>query len=148
MREFTIIFTSSWKFAATFPIAVYLMRMSFFETLLYTNIGGILGVIVFSVFSKGLLKMWNSCWPEQLKYSRKSKKIFSKKSRWLVTLKNKYGLPGIVFLTPVLLSIPVGAFLVTKYYRQKKTSYVWLITGQIAWSLIFTAIYIKIKMVI
>ena len=144
MKEITIIFFCSWKFAATFPVAVLAMKMSFAETLIYTNTGGILGVFIFTFFSGVLLKAFDKYWPERLKFSRKPKKVFRKGNRRLVTLKNKYGLPGIAILTPVLLSIPVGAFLVTKYYGIKTLNFLWLIAGNIFWSFIYTLFYIQI----
>jgi uncharacterized membrane protein len=141
MKEFIIIISSTWKFAATFPIAIYLFHMSFLETILYTNIGGFIGVVVFTMFSKGLIKLYDAFWPAKLTCKRKSKKVFTKRNRRLVMLKNKYGLAGIVILTPVLLSIPLGVFLNTKYYGYKKISYLYLLLSQFIWSVIYTILY-------
>lgn len=145
MKELTIIFFSSWKFAATFPVAVYAMKMSFVETLIYTNIGGIAGTLIFIWFSDFLIKTCEKYWPEKLKLKRKAKKVFTKRNRWFVNVKQKYGLPGIVILSPVLLSIPVGSFLTVKYYGIKKANLLWLIGGQIMWSLLYTLFYTQIK---
>jgi hypothetical protein len=148
MKEITINFLCTWKFAATFPVAIYIMKMTFEQTLLYTNIGGILGAVVFFYFSALLINMWNRFLPENLKIHRKSKKIFSKRNRRFVRLKMKYGLFGIVVLSPVILSIPLGAFLTVKYYGNKTRNILWLISGQIAWSLIYTIFYMKVKALI
>ena len=148
MKELTIIFFCSWKFAATFPIAIYAMRMTFAETLLYTNIGGILGAVVFLYFSNLLLRIWNKYWPEYLKFHRKERKIFTNRNRRFVRIKMKYGLTGIVILSPVILSIPLGAFLTAKYYGVRVKNLVWLIIGQILWSLIFTLFYTQVKAVL
>ena len=148
MKALTIIFFCSWKFAATFPIAVYAMHMSVVETLIYTNIGGILGAVISFYFSGFLIKMWNKYWPENLKFHRKESKIFSRRNRRFVYIKMKYGLPGIVILSPVILSIPLGAFLAAKYYGNRVKNIVWLIAGQILWSLIYTLFYTQIKAVL
>ena len=145
MKELIVILSATWKFAATFPIAVYAFKMSFFETILYTNIGGLLGILFFTLLSKGLLKMFDALWPKKWRYKKKHHKTFTKRNRRLVILKKKYGLPGIVILTPVLLSIPVGVFLNTKYYGKQKSSYLFLFLGQIVWSFIYTIVLIKIK---
>lgn len=58
MKELVVILSSTWKFAATFPVAIYLFHMSFFETILYTNIGGLVGIIVFTMVSKGIIKLF------------------------------------------------------------------------------------------
>lgn len=148
MKELVVILSSTWKFAATFPVAIYLFHMSFFETILYTNIGGLVGIIVFTMVSKGIIKLFTFLLPVRFRDRKKPKKVFTKRNRWLVLLKTKYGLPGIVILTPVILSIPVGVFLNTKYYGHKKISYLYLFLGQVVWSIIYTSVLIKAKMVI
>lgn len=135
MKEFTIIFFSTWKFAATFPVAVYLMKMSSAETLIYTNIGGIVGVIFFLYLSRILLRLWNRYRPD---FRRREKLVFTPATRRFVTIKNKYGLFGIVILNPVILSIPVSAFLAAKYYGVKPKVFFALIAGQVVWSLVYT----------
>lgn len=142
-----VVFSSSWKFAATFPVAVYIVKMSFAETVLYTNIGGILGVFAFILLSKGILRLANLPLFQRFR-NKKPKKKFTRRNRFIVKIKRKYGLAGIVVLTPLLLSIPVGTFLVARYYDRRKISYVYLIVGQIAWSLIYTFFYTQIKVMV
>ena len=148
MKELTIIFLCTWKFAATFPLAIYAMKMSFTETLLFTNIGGIIGAVVFVFFSDLLIKAYKNFWPEKLKFKKNKKVVFTKRNRRLVKIKVKYGLYGIVILSPLLLSIPVGAFLTVKYYRTHKSNILWLIAGQIFWSLVYTLFYTQIKVAV
>ncbi len=136
MKELIIILSSTWKFAATFPLAVLIMKMSFFETLLYTNFGGLIGVIFFVSLSKIVIKTWTKILPAQKQ--DKNKKIFTKRNKKLIKLKRTYGLPGIIILNPIILSIPVSAFLVAKYYGEKFINYCWLVVGQIAWSVLYT----------
>ncbi len=145
IKELTVIVSSTWKFAATFPVAIYLFNMSFFETILYTNIGGLIGIIVFTMFLKGMIKIVGIFWPTKFRVKKRQKKVFTKRNRRLLGMKNKYGLPGIVILAPVILSIPVGVFLCTKYYGRKKISYIYLLLSQIAWSFVYTFFYMKVK---
>jgi hypothetical protein len=147
MKELTITLLCTWKFAATFPVAIYAMRMSFTETIIYTNIGGILGVLTFVYLSDFLIKIWNKYWPEKLRLYRKTKKNFTTRNRRLVKIKVKYGLFGIVILSPLILSIPVGSFLVVKYYGFKISNIIWLITGQVLWSVVYTFFYFHAKMI-
>jgi hypothetical protein len=148
MKELTIILLCTFKFAATFPVAIYAMKMSFIETLFYTNIGGIIGAVVFTFFSDLLIKAYDSYWPESLKFKKKKKVVFSKRNRRLVKIKVKYGFFGIVILSPVILSIPVGSFLTVKYYGMQKANIIWLITGQVFWSLIYTLFYMQMKVAV
>lgn len=145
MKELIVIISCTWKFAATFPVAIYIFNMSFFETILYTNIGGLLGIIVFTLISKGILRVFDVIWPRKFICKKKKRKTFSKRNRRLVLIKTRYGLPGIIILTPILLSIPIGVFLNTKYYGQKKISYLYLLLSQIGWSFIFTIFLMEVK---
>ena len=145
MEGLTVIFFSSWKFAATFPVAVLVMKMSFLETIIYTNIGAILGIIVFTFASKVIIKLIDYIKTKTVKEKKKKpKKKFTKRNRRIIVIKSKYGLPGIVFLTPVLLSIPIGTFLITKYYGDDKKSYLYLVLGHFLWSLVYTFIYTQL----
>lgn len=148
MKELIIIISGIWKFAATFPVAILVFKMSIPETLLYTNIGGLIGIALFTLTSKGIIHIFDILLPRIFRRERKPKKVFTKGSRRIIRIKSKYGLPGIVILTHVLLSIPVGAFLITKYYGKKRLNYLYLFFGQLAWSLIFTLFYTKIKILL
>lgn len=145
MKEFIIIISSTWKFAATFPVAVYLFKMSFVETILYTNIGGLIGIVFFMFSSKGVISLYETLMHQNRSSKKKLKKIFTKKNRRLVMIRKKYGLLGIVSLTPVLLSIPIGSFLIVKYYGEVKKAFLYLMISNAAWSLAYTLIYMKVR---
>ncbi|MBI9065233.1 MAG: hypothetical protein JEZ14_24830 [Marinilabiliaceae bacterium] len=144
MKEFLIILSASWKFAATFPVAVLVFDLSFFETLLYTNIGGLMGIIIAAMASKGIIHFSNILFPVKIFRKRKKKRIFTRKSRRIIKIKVRYGLPGIILLTHVLLSIPVGVFLLTRYFGRKNINYLYLVFAQLVWSLVFTFFYVKL----
>jgi len=148
VREILIIFFSSWKFAAVFPIAIYGFEMSFFETILYTNIGGLVGLVLFTFTSKGLIKIYDVLLPVIFKNRIKPKRIFTKRRRRIIKFKAKYGLPGIVLLTHVVLSIPIGIFLITKYFGNNKYRYLYMVLGQVFWSFIFTLFYTEVRTLI
>ncbi|PWD99998.1 hypothetical protein [Marinilabilia rubra] len=145
MKALLIILSATWKFAATFPVAIYIFEMTFIETLVYTNMGGLIGIIVSLFFSKALIHLWNKFTSKKSGRPKKNKKTFTQFNRRVVLLKTKYGMPGIAILTPVLLSIPLGTFLTAKYYRHKKNSYLLLIVGQVVWSFIYTIILTQLN---
>ncbi|MFY0601208.1 MAG: hypothetical protein JXR03_16145 [Cyclobacteriaceae bacterium] len=72
--------------------------------------------------------------------SKKKKVVFSKKSRRFVKIWNTYGVKGIAFLTPILLSPPGGTFLAIALGGKKKEiiKWMWIFGG--AFSLIFSLI--------
>jgi hypothetical protein len=145
MSALTIIFFASWKFAAIFPVAIIAMKISFAETMLYTNLGGVMGVIVFTYFSRFIIYLGNKILPKK---TQKRPKLFNKRNRLIVNIKVKYGLHGIVVLSPILLSIPIGSFLIAKYYGAKPINLMYQVAGQIVWSLGYCFIYFQLRTII
>lgn len=112
---------SAVKFFLAIPYS-YAIGLSYWETLISTSIGGILGFYFFYYLSgvildflvkKGILK-------RPRKKKKPNKKVFSKKNKLIVKTKLSYGLVGLVILTPLILSIPIGAFILRKYYKNNK----------------------------
>jgi len=139
------ILSSSVKFALTFPLAVLQFNFSFAETVLWTNVGGILGIYFFTYLSDQIIEWWKRTFRKKRKArsaGKKSKKIFTNKNRRIVRIKQGYGLPGIAVITPLLLSIPVGTFLMVRYYPRSKFKIVALLASNIIWSVIYTLFYI------
>ena len=142
MEKLTIILFCTWKFALTFPLAVYGMNMSFFDVLLYTNIGGLTGLLFFTYLWHFIIQWWNNKISPRVKLRKEKPCVFNKKNRRFIKVKNSYGFAGIVILNPVVLSIPISTFLVIKFYGRKKRYLAWLLLGQIVWSLIYAFFYI------
>ncbi len=145
MKTLTVVFFASWKFALTFPLAIYCMHMSMAETLIYLNVGGALGVLFFAFLSKQILHIWKKFIVHKLFPRKKNRPIITARNRKLVRYKNKYGLPGIIILNPLLLSIPVSTFLIIRFFGQRFRNLAWLIGGQFVWSLLYTFFYFYLK---
>ena len=120
------ILSSSVKFAMTFPLAIFQFNFTFVETVLWTNIGGIIGIYFFAYLSDKMIAWWHKKFGKKKKPAlagESRKKIFTKKNRRIVRIKQRYGLPGIALITPLLLSIPFGTFLMVRYYQ--RSQYKW-----------------------
>ena len=140
----TILF-SSFKFAATFPLVIFQFEFNFVETILWTNVGGIIGIYFFAFLSGKIITWWKRTFRRSnrniLEDEQQVKKIFTRRNRRIVRTKMKYGLFGIALITPFLLSIPVGVFLVVRYYRTTKYKFLNLIAANLIWSVIYTGFY-------
>ena len=68
----------------------------------------------------------------------KTKRKFSRKSRLFVKMKLKYGLTGIAFLTPILLSVPVGTFIATKLTHNKPKIFLYITVAILLWAIALT----------
>ena len=140
------ILLSAVKFAMTFPLAVMKFQFGFVETILWTNVGGIIGIYFFAYLSRRLILLWNRTlrkyFRKRVEERRKGKKVFTKRNRRIIRIKQKWGLLGIAISTPFLLSIPLGVFLVVRYYRSAKARFIYLIASNLAWSVIYAAFFI------
>jgi len=142
MNILITILLSTVKFGMTFPLAIMEFRFSFFETILWINIGGIAGIYFFAYLSEGLIAWLRRKFrKKKAKKSKPNRKIFSKKNRRIIRIKQRFGLLGIAASTPILLSIPIGVFLVVRYYPRVKTRFIYLIAGNLIWSFIYTSFY-------
>jgi hypothetical protein len=164
-----IILLSSVKFAAGPPFAYFDQRydFTFFETVLYCVIGGMLGVWVFTFFSLELQLIYHwvkrqlkKAIPSRQIFSRPkstagdidiryelvdqrkdARKIFSARSRRFVRLWRRYGLIGVAFLTPVIISIPVGTILVNAFEDNKAKIFIYMFFSILFWSVLLTSAF-------
>ena len=159
-KLFQVLLLSGLKFLFGPPLS-FKLGFNFFQTILTTTIGGVMGVIFFYFLSEIILHLFRKVWPylksffiDQKKViikpikktNEKIKKTFSLKNKIIVYARKKYGLWGIAFLTPILLSIPVGTFLANKYYKNKKSVLLSLTLSIVCWSIIMSSIYAIFKM--
>lgn len=164
-----VILLSSVKFLAGPPFAYFDNRynFTFFETVLYCVIGGMLGVVTFTFFSSGLTMLWH--WirhqfkkvihrkdyfsepladveghPE-VKYDYLEKnqkpKVFTKRNRKIVKIWARYGLAGIALVTPVILSIPIGTLIANSLVSDRRKIILYMFCSILFWSVLMTSLF-------
>ncbi|MBK6963994.1 MAG: hypothetical protein IPH20_08590 [Bacteroidales bacterium] len=154
LKQLSILLISAVKLLAAAPVS-YLFGYSYLHTLLNTAIGGLMGVVFFFFLSRNLIRLYYNYAPFILRKIRtvagmpdKSnalkplehgrKKIFNRRNRVIVKIRTTYGMPGIIILTPIFLSIPFGTFLALKYYSSRRNLLAWLSLSVILWSVLLT----------
>jgi hypothetical protein len=90
------------------------------ETALLTLAGMMSTVYVFCYFGTGIRRLANRL------FRKKKKKVFTYRNRKFVTLWFAYGVKGIAFFTPILLSPPFGTILANAFGGQKKDIIKWM----------------------
>jgi hypothetical protein len=162
-----VILLSSVKFVAGPSFAYYNKQydFSFFQTIFYCVLGGMLGVVLFTYFSTQLFRFW--AWlkfqyrklfqrkeifttpladvdtPLKVNYEyvegvANPKKVFTKRNRKIVQLWKKYGLGGIALITPILLSIPLGTLIANSFVDNKKKIILYMFISLVFWSVLMT----------
>jgi hypothetical protein len=121
---FTVIATGTLKMMVA-AVAGVGFELGFFQTFLFTSIGGCLGVLIFYRLSGWLTER------ARVKALRKrataiasgaasAVRIFTKRNRWIIRLKHTSGLSGVAALTPLVLTIPIGSMLAARYFRHDR----------------------------
>ena len=143
------------KYVITFPYAL-LIGLDFLQTLIAVTLGGIAGFFFFYYLSGFASKWLHQHKPflrkhiplsvrmkyRQLIVWRKmltGERVFSKKNRFIANFRAKFGLIGIVVLSPAILSIPIGAFLLNKYYSKHKMAKPYMVLSIVSWTAVFVA---------
>ncbi len=155
LKIIQVFLLASVKYVITFPFAM-LIGLNFLQTLISVTLGGIAGFFFFYHFSGFAI----SKFPHIRKFLRKyipfsirlkyrqlvvwrkkitGERVFSKRNRFIVYFRSKFGLPGIIILSPVILSIPIGAFLLNKYYSKHKLARPYMVLSILSWTVVFVA---------
>ena len=134
------------KFIVT-PSLMIAAGYSALEVILVTSISALVGVLFFNKLGRYLFLKWATYKLNRYQKnpgSRKPTKKITPVRRKIVALKEKYGLAGILVVS-VILSVPISAILVSKYF-QKNSASVWMLGLVFAvWSIILTFASLNIK---
>ncbi|HWY10337.1 MAG TPA: hypothetical protein VN026_03375 [Bacteroidia bacterium] len=120
LKIFSIFFTGMLGWGkVSVPSAVAFFDFNFWKVIGITCSGGITGAIVFTNISDMLMKWWHKI---KMQYFRNHvhPKVFTKANRRIIKIKKRFGIWGIAFCAPIFLSIPVGAFVAERFYKNKK----------------------------
>jgi hypothetical protein len=154
LKQLSILLISAVKFLVAAPTS-YLFGYSYLHTILNTTVGGWIGVIFFYYTSRFIFSHF-PFWKREMRRfyhtvlgipkhrqiimnnNREPKKVFTRRNRLIVTMRTKFGFPGLIILTPVLLSIPIGTFLILKYYSHRRNLLAWLSLSVMVWSVVIS----------
>ena len=123
------------------PAVIAIYKSNYLLALLSSCTGAIFGTVVFTYLFAGIIKWWDRL-KEGMFTSKHPKKIFTKFNRRVIRIKHRFGLTGIAILTPIFLSIPIGAFLAERFYKDKKKVIIYLSISAIAWCFLLYFIYL------
>ena len=120
------------------PIYAYMIGLDIWGTAIVMISGGIVGFLIYYHISRIIIISTRHLKPfakivlpfhlqnhynnykHRQKLRRKNKKIFTRKYRLLVKVGRTYGMYTIIIFTPILISLILGAFLLRKYYGDRR----------------------------
>lgn len=123
---------------------------TFKESFLITTTGGIIGIIAFTFIGDGIAYGWKKIKGLFRKKSATGltpKKKFTRSNKFIVRIKMKYGLVGLLITTPSIISIPVGSIVINHFYKKKVRNIIFLILSLLIWSLLLNGLaqYLKLS---
>lgn len=130
-EAFSIFLLSTVKFMFA-PGVAAAAGFSVIQTVIIHSLGGMTGITVFYYFGRFIVTKVESF---RTPYSKKPKKVFTRKNKGIIKLKGKFGLIGLVILTPSFLSIPIGSVVAAKFFYHNKWTYPMLMVSTFIWSI-------------
>lgn len=131
-----IFLLSTVKFVFGAVPAALAAGFSFFESVTVTSLGGFTGVTFFVLMSEKVVARIKKRRLNRIhELHLQKKKAFTRRNKMIVRVKKRFGLLGIAFLTPLLLSIPIGCFIAVRYFHQKHKILVYMFLSILFWSI-------------
>lgn len=144
----TVVATAMVKFLFA-GLVSYGMGHGFVRTLVLTAIGGVTGMLTFYFSGRGLLELFRKRYlrrsKERLLKGLPPKRIFTRTNRFIVRVKQRYGIIGLSAFSPPTLSIPVTALLAAKYFRHDNRTLPTLLISVLLWSLVLSTAWSFIR---
>ncbi|MCU0432877.1 MAG: hypothetical protein MUC87_05435 [Bacteroidia bacterium] len=118
---------------------------NFAQSFLYTTSGGVIGILAFTFVGDWLTAGWRKLITriKALIMRRNPKAMlrikprrFTRTTRFIVRIRGKFGLVGLAIITPCIISIPIGTFVINRFYSKKWKILLALFTSLLLWSLI------------
>lgn len=140
----SVIATGAVKLLASTMVSVGL-GFGFWETFLFSSIGGCIGVLIFYrlsdwFISRALLRRRRLSVPDEKGNTRIAPKVFTRRNRWLIRLKHSSGLRGLAALTPLVLTIPVGSIIAARFFRHDRRTLPALFSSVVIQAMVVSAI--------
>ncbi len=124
-----IYFLCLFKFIAG-PLLGYAAGFGLWEIVAVTVSGMMTSVVLFSFLGEWFKKNW-------VLITRKKSKKISKKTRSIIKVWHKFGVWGIAFLTPVILTPIGGTVVLTSFGIDKKTILITMLISSLFWAILF-----------
>ena len=158
LKLLNVSFLASIKYFWSTPYA-FVLKLNAWEALFCIEIGGILGFLLYYYFFRVLFVELKLLWPVvyfftptifkvrfELWRDRRRKRLLTRRkfttmNKFIVKIRMRYGMWGIIVLSPIILSIPIGALLGTKYFPHRQGFIPYMILSISLWGIISVAFF-------
>ncbi|HEY4651140.1 MAG TPA: hypothetical protein VIG72_06985 [Pontibacter sp.] len=127
VKYLSVYLVSMIKFFAG-PVTGVSVGLTYLESVLLTIAGMMTTVIIFSLIGREFSKWWAK------RQREKNKPVFSKKNRRIIKIWKNFGVVGVAFLTPILLTPIVGTIVAALFGAPRKQIFVHMLWSAVVWS--------------
>ncbi len=120
------------------PFEAERQGLNFKEAFIITTSGGLIGIVLFTYIGQAISYAWKRTISFFTKKNKQNKK-FTWMNKFVVKIKQKFGLMGLVFATPIILSIPIGCFVIQHFYKNKIKNLSLLFVALLLWSILLNS---------
>lgn len=129
LKYFSVYFLSALKFVFGPALGIIAYDLPIAAVIVLTALGMMTTVYIFTFFGDQIRTFLT-------RFRKKDRKIFTRKNRQFVKIWRRYGLKGVCFLTPLILTPPGGAILINVLGSKKSLIIKWMWISAIFWSII------------
>jgi hypothetical protein len=134
----SVLLWSAFKYLVGFFIAIGSPpHFGFFETVITNVGGGMLGVIAYLY----VWEYWVALWKKWKKPDTIEGVRMTKRKRWIVKFIARYEIYGIIILTPLILTPPLGTVLAAMVEPNKWKIKIYMLIAFLSWTIIFYMLY-------
>lgn len=123
------------------------------QAFIITTLGAMGGILAFTFVGHGIMVAWRKLTGSirsffLRKRNRKPapRRKFTGTTRFIARVRQRFGLAGIAFVTPCIISIPVGTLVATGLYRNKPKILAYMFVSLLFWSLLLNGAAHVIKL--
>jgi membrane protein YqaA with SNARE-associated domain len=114
----------------------YSQQFNFWEILITASAGGIAGTVVYTYFGTEIRK-----WIQHHIHRKKKRKINFKRLRTILKLWHRFGIYGIAFLTPPILSPPIGVAIAVAFKEKPRHIILVMSVSFLFWALLLATLW-------
>ena len=130
------------------PFLAEIEHYDFTEAFFITTLGGTIGVVAFVFIGEGIKRGWQAMGRffrmiftgKKITAPPPPKRKFTRGNRFIVRVKRRFGLTGIAFVTPCIISIPVGCLVAMHFFKNRRKVLGSIMLSLVLWSLLLNLV--------
>lgn len=141
LGAFSVVLTAMVKFLFA-GLLSYSLGHGIGLTIVLTALGGLVGMLIFYFTGTQVLEFLRRRQvrrnAERVARGLAPRRNFTRTNRWIVRVKQRYGIRGLAAIAPPTLSVPVTALLAAKYFRHQRSTLPTLLLAVAVWSVVLS----------